>query len=220
MMKKYPNNENIKKEFKTYKNPLHCLIKTAKSNYYTNKMNNNKALWNTVKEINNETSSANIIKEIKNSSGMIIKNDTEIANCFKSYFANVGENLAKNIQTPNSPKPEKKLLVIRFFQLTTKEEVLGIISSLKTNKAPGYDLVRAETLKNISEEIASPLTHLINNIMETGICPDAFKLAVVKPLFKSGDKLVVSNYRPISLITNVAKVFEKNLKKKNCQFHK
>lgn len=91
-------------------------------------------------------------------------------------------------------------------------EIIQIINSLKPHKAPGVDMITAETLKEIATEIASPLVHLINKVIEDGICPPEFKVAVIKPLNKNGDKTVSSNYRPISLITSITKVFEKVLK--------
>lgn len=81
-------------------------------------------------------------------------------------------------------------------------------------------MLKAETLKEISEYIVEPLTYIINRSLETGAFPAAFKLAVIKPLYKSGDKQKVSNYRPISLISNLAKIYEKILKIRICSYLK
>lgn len=94
---------------------------------------------------------------------------------------------------------------------TDNDEVSKLIKTLKNNKAPGLDYLTAEMLKNVAEIIAPPIAIVINKIFETGDCPKVFKTAVVKPLFKTGDKQIPENYRPISLISNVAKIFEKVL---------
>lgn len=101
-----------------------------------------------------------------------------------------------------------------FSGLTSEEEVKNCINSLK-KKAPGIDGIRAETIQCITANICKPLSSiLINKIFNSGYCPTAFKVSIVKPIFKKGDKLEIKNYRPISLITNFAKIFEKLLKKR------
>lgn len=99
-----------------------------------------------------------------------------------------------------------------FLQPTNNAEVEIQILSLKNNKAPGLDGLKSETLKIIRNEIAEPLSHLINSIISTGIFPSIFKIGIIHPLFKKGDKQIISNYRPITLISNIAKIIEKILK--------
>ena len=64
-------------------------------------------------------------------------------------------------------------------------------------------------LKLIAPHIVKPLTLIINQSLFTGKFPDKLKVAKVIPLFKKDDKLVMDNYRPVSLLTSVSKVFEK-----------
>ncbi|KAJ8977615.1 hypothetical protein NQ317_010236 [Molorchus minor] len=129
-----------------------------------------------------------------------------MANIFNDFFANVGPELANKIRKPMTiPPPRRSAPQSIFIEPTNKIEVINTIKSLKLNKAPGLDEVRAETLKEIVEEISEPLCHLINLMIEKGSCPPEFKLSVIKPLFKNGDKTVTTNYRPISLISNFAK---------------
>jgi len=52
---------------------------------------------------------------------------------------------------------------------------------------------------------------MCNKIFSSGIFPERLKYAIIKPVFKSGDRSNVSNYRPISLLPAFSKVFEKVL---------
>lgn len=99
-----------------------------------------------------------------------------------------------------------------FLRPVTKIETMNIIASLKNNKAPGVDGIQAETLKEVAAEICEPLTYILNLILQSGECPELFKISIIRPIFKKGDRTDANNYRPISLISNLAKIFEKSLK--------
>ena len=64
-------------------------------------------------------------------------------------------------------------------------------------------------MKSILDYIVKPLTHLINQCLHTGVFPDNMKLAKVIPIYKKGDPLEMSNYRPISLLPSISKVIER-----------
>ena len=71
------------------------------------------------------------------------------------------------------------------------------------------DEISNKTLKVLKNEIAAPLTVIINQMLYTGIFPDALKVSKVIPLYKKDDKQLFSNYRPISLLPSISKIFEK-----------
>ena len=101
---------------------------------------------------------------------------------------------------------------------TSETQIKQIINELKTRKCPGIDNIWSETLKIISNNILSPLTYIINKCLDTGTFPPIFKTAVITPIYKSGDKLSLSNYRPISLLSNLSKIFEKIIKVRMISF--
>jgi len=81
--------------------------------------------------------------------------------------------------------------------------------SLKPKKASGYDKIKTKILKACASLISHPLRYICNHSLYTSIFPDSLKSAVVKPLFKRGDKTSMTNYRPISLLTIFSKVLKK-----------
>ena len=64
-------------------------------------------------------------------------------------------------------------------------------------------------MKQIHNMISGPISRIINNSFTTGVFPELFKMAKVIPIHKKDSKLNVTNYRPISLLSNISKIFER-----------
>jgi len=94
-------------------------------------------------------------------------------------------------------------------QFISTKEIENIIKSLKPKNSSGYDGISTKLIKICSPFISSPLAHICNKSLNSGIFPDRLKYAVVKPLLKKGDKSKISNYRPISILSSFSKVLEK-----------
>ena len=87
-------------------------------------------------------------------------------------------------------------------------EVLNKIKKLKTNKAPGVDQINNKTLLYLSETISPILTKLFNSCLGVGYFPTAFKVAKVTMIPKKGVSKSIDNFRPISLLSTIGKLFE------------
>ena len=63
-------------------------------------------------------------------------------------------------------------------------------------------------MKLCRQQISKHLTYVINKSLTMGLYPERLKYAIIKPVYKKGEKAVISNYSPISIVTGFAKVFE------------
>ena len=83
-----------------------------------------------------------------------------------------------------------------------------MLSKLTAIHSCGHDNISSTVLKYISNEISECITLIVNQSIKTGIYPDKLKVAKVVPIFKKEDKLQLKNYRPISVLPVISKIFE------------
>jgi hypothetical protein len=88
-------------------------------------------------------------------------------------------------------------------------EVEHAIRTQKNDKSPGEDNIRNELLKIAIDVIINPLTQLFNAVLKEEIIPTQWTKNIITLLHKKGDKNEINNYRPISLMSNIYKVFSK-----------
>ena len=145
-----------------------------------------------------------------------------IANGFCRYFTNVGQTLAEKIpQTDDTYKKYLNNNAINnsiYLNPTSNDEIINVISNMKSKKSTGHDGISTQFIKQIKFSISQPLAILINRSMIEGKVPDCLKLAKVIPVYKAKDKQVLSNYRPISLLPSISKIYEKIMHKRIYQF--
>ena len=91
---------------------------------------------------------------------------------------------------------------------TTPYEVRSIIECLKNGKCPGADNITVEIIKNNKLFFSELLSETFNYCIQNGIYPDYLKVAQVIPIFKTGEKCNVGNYRPISTLSVLNKIIE------------
>ena len=94
---------------------------------------------------------------------------------------------------------------------TTVAEILKIIKSLKNSNSLGYDDFPTRFIKLSASQIAPALEQIFNLSIKTGVYPDILKIAKVIPIFKKGAPTSINNYRPISILSPINKIFEKIL---------
>ena len=102
----------------------------------------------------------------------------------------------------------------------SQNELRTVLKGLNPKKSLGYDHVPPKLLNIATEEISIPLTPLINSSIRTTSFPDQLKLAELSPLFRNNDNLLTGNYRSVSVLTCVSKVFEKVYHDQICEYFK
>ena len=220
LIKTPPQSQNYntqKVNLRTYKNIIRRSICQAKKEYYHNTFKNYsndlRKTWHTINDtLNKHKTNKTFPCEFKLSSGATVSDHTIIANSFNNFFVNIGKSTCANIQSNETSfdrylinKPDCNFQ----FKSVTTEEVLSIINSLKLKSSRGVDELSNKVIKYIKDAIVEPLTVIINQMINTGIYPDLLKISKVIPLYKKDDKAVLSNYRPISLLPSISKIFEK-----------
>ena len=215
-----PCNSNLyntlKTNFQTYNRILKRSIRSAKRQYYHSKFDKSKgdikATWKDIREVINAKND-DPIPEFFVLDGQNLTDPKSIANKFNEYFINIGPALAEQIQRPTGLHFRKYLTtnINTGFQFHNVNEqyVSKIIDDLKAKTSCGIDNISNKFLKDIKSLILSPLTLIINQCLNTGIFPDYLKIAKVLPVHKKGDNTIFSNYRPISILPSVSKVFER-----------
>ena len=114
-------------------------------------------------------------------------------------------NRIKNQETTNSVDLEGGYV--------TEKEVIDSITLLKSKKAPGPDKIQPEHLIHGKFILSKYLCVLFNSVVKLGKIPSAWKQGFIVPIYKCGNKpkTAPDSYRPISLLSTIFKVFEKNI---------
>ena len=194
-------------------------IKRAKSEYYKNYFeqhkDNSKKQWRMINSLLNRSSKKISITKIQDCNGDIINTPIAIAEKFNDYFSNIASNLKSSRNNNSSYSSDDFECFLTqpvsnsiYVKPVAPGEVYEIIKNMK-NKATLDTKVSALKLASLDPKFTTVLANVITSSFEQGIFPQSLKLARVVPVFKSGTKTDVSNYRPISLLTSFSKIYEK-----------
>ena len=159
------------------------------------------------------------MKHKTNDTPSIIRNDEKyfndpitITNTFNNFFTSIAETVQSKMKFSN--KSFRSFLSSNnnnsfIITTTNKEEICKIKSSFNINKSCGPNSIPTKILHPVQDQISKHLATICNLSFSTGIFPTILKTAKVIPIHKKGSKLKVSNYRPIFLLSNIDKIFEK-----------
>ena len=146
-----------------------------------------------------------------------VKN-TENANSICTFFTNIAQNLKyetfklRNFiweKPPTLSTPTKSFNFSYVSRIFVERE----LKSLKRRKAAGCGDLPPGILKDAAYALSSPLTHLINLSLTTGLVPNKWKIAKVTPIHKKGNTNDYNNYRPISVLNTCSKILERAVHK-------
>lgn len=203
--------------YKRYKNKLTNILRQSEKDYYNKVLsyhkNDIKATWKVLNKLINSKCSNSGLPNSFTHNDKVISDKKEIANGFNNFFVNVGPSLAGKITPPESGNVNDYLkgeyINSMFLKEVNECELIQVVKKFKPKKSTDYMDISMYLVKEIIYSIAQPLTLICNKSFEQGIFPDDFKVARVVPIFKSGNKELFTNYRPVSLLPQFSKILEK-----------
>ena len=95
------------------------------------------------------------------------------------------------------------------FLVSVLKKVKRMLNDIESSKAAVFDNIPPKFLKSASQELAEPVTNLVNQSIRISHFPHDLKKAELSPLYKCKDDLMFTNYRPVSVLTSLSKLFER-----------
>ena len=154
-----------------------------------------------------------ILIVLKNSSTET-RNKKDVSNAMNNFFCTIGRELADKLQPASNPLLSGEYEVNKdkakfHFKVIELKDIKDAFSKVKTAKSFGTDNISSYFMKLALPYIENSLAFLFNTSIETSQFPDSWKVARITPIFKDGDTTEKSNYRPISVLPVISKLFEK-----------
>lgn len=187
---------------KKYNSAVRCSKIKANDRYIRENRNNPRAMWK-------------LLPKNKLKSNM--KTTVLTSDRFNNFFSNIAESISSSLPQPTcdpiSLMNSINTPTLFHFQTVSPIEVRDALESLRNSKAKDAYELNVAHLKIVKNILISPLTKLFNQCIQEHVFPDCLKFANVIPLYKKGDIDDPTNYRPISLLPVLSKIFEKLLLK-------
>ena len=208
---------DLHRKFKDLKNEVTHLLRSSKKDFYkkyfTENKNNIQKVWKGIKEIINIKSKNFDYPTCLQDGDVNITNPIAISNSFNDYFTSIADTILDK-RKYGGTKSYRDFLANRLtenfvFKECDENEIKSIISSFQISKSSGPNSIPTFLLHLLKDYICSPLFKIFNLSLRTGDHPDILKISKTIPIFKKGSRLQVSNYRPISLLSNLNKILEK-----------
>ena len=198
------------RSYREYCKMVGNLLKIAERQYYSNKFRalnrDSRKNWQFINSLlGNEKVSIPCELNINNA---LISDQKVIADAFGEFFCRVPNDIVSGIppSTLNGMQHMERVTDSLFFHPCTPNEICKIVVSLKNSSD---DCLSIKMIK-IGKDYFSPIiSELINLCINVNTFPDVLKVARIVPVYKSGPKSNVSNYRPISILGTLNKIFEK-----------
>ena len=204
-----------KADFNRFRNVLKKTITHAKRLHFKRLFDqfkyNMKKTWKIISDSLNKTSH-NTIPDTMIINGLDCTDKKQIADSFNAFFVSVGEQNNANIERHRESHYRDYLtdqVEAQFtFRSISNSDTVRMIKNVKLSNSKGHDGISSDLLKLLGNAISKSITLIINQSLRTGIFPDKLKIAKVIPIFKKDSKKLIKNYRPISVLPVISKIFE------------
>ena len=203
----------LRRDFNSYKNTLTYVMNQMRRQYYhelfyRNK-NNIKQTWSTINDLTRR-SHREVLTEVLDNNDCLVR-AKDMSNHFNNFFTTVVQNLIVNVQTNLNIEYFNDFINMTsscFLFPATVNEVASILNALPNKGNSMYD-IKVNLLKKVQDVLNPILVHLYNFCITRGCYPTCLKVARVVPIHKKGPKNIANNYRPISNLATINKIFEK-----------
>ena len=205
-------------EFSKARNFVNNLFNASRNKYFkqyfTEHSKDAKKVWEGIRcAIEWHKCKSNTIESVIDTKGSTITDSKSIECAFANYFKEIPHQCISKLPQNISNDSYSKYLhnsnsSSMFLSDTDTAEVYDIINTLKSNKSPGPLKFSNHFLKLLNSHISPLISSLINRSFDESLMPECLKIGKQTPVFKGGDN-ILSNYRPITVVNSIAKVFEK-----------
>jgi len=182
--------------YRNTRNLLKRTIRNLKRKFYKTALSSNKSklVWKTIHRI------------LKPNHKVISASPNDL----NDYYADLAENLtgSKSAHATKTNEPDDEASH-HFIKLTNYNVVHKELTRLRNDCSTGFDSIPAKFIKPVADHLASPLTHIINNCIKKRIFPKQWKIAKICPVPKIQSPTKSSDYRPISILPILSKIFER-----------
>ena len=206
--KYHSNNQFFVAYFNRYKRTYRKVIGAAKEFYYKGKIEGAK---------NKTKKNWEIVNQLRGKANVLQSNIEINPNILNNFYCTIGDKLSSNLNSKRDPMDYLAYInvpEIFVFESTNVAELKRTFIQIKNKNSSGYDGISVRIFDCLPESALQALAGAINQSFVVGEFPMCLKSAVVVPLFKGGDMIDPSNFRPISLLPTLSKVIEKIVKKR------
>ncbi|CAK1584851.1 unnamed protein product [Parnassius mnemosyne] len=221
LIKRLNEKNRLRLRVKKYNNPMDMIslnllkkrcsrMSVACFNSYTASLENKivtnpKLFWSYIKQ--KRGGSSNYPRAMSN--GVEVSENIEtISDYFASHFSSVYDNSFNIVPSTHPGSVDRQNITPLNTVTLTETQIKEVLHKLNINKGAGPDLIPPIFVCKTANEISLPLMLIYNKSLQAGVFPSVWKDSNIVPVFKCNDKSIVSNYRPIAILSVLAKVFE------------
>lgn len=209
--KKNPTNDSLRSKLDVLNDEISMMKRSAKAQFineqFVRGVNDSRTCWKALNGVLGREANRVVPDRLVVDRNTCITGPKNVADELNKAF--VGCGLSTPQPTSNTTQqrvpwnPNSMVLLD-----TDVNEVHSLLNKLDPRKSTGHDGISNHILKNCASAIAPALTVCINKALQSGSYPDFLKIARVSPIFKGGAKELTTNYRPISVLSALNKIFE------------
>ena len=198
-------------KYREERNKLSKQIRKAKRTYekkIADEARHNKRAF--FKYVNSKLTVRPEITQIKKEDGLYAESDKEIGDAIGKYFNSIYTPYYGGILPEMQQITDEQIGEIKINPKMVEEKLV----KLNIHRASGPDGIHPHVLQKTAKAMSIPLAHIFQQSLDTGEVPEEWRIANVTPIHKKGDRTEPSNYRPVSLTSQVCKVLESIVKDK------